>query len=193
MYSALRKSGAESGNFVVILGAGGGLGHLAVQFSARGMAHRVIGIDHSSKKDIVLESGAEHFIPVDGTDSIPDAVKALTNGLGAHSVLVLTANNSAYASTVELLRFGGSVVCVGIPEGDPVPITTAMPHLLVAKAAKIIGVAVGDRKEAIETLDFAARGVVKTHYRVEKLDKLTDVFQEMNAGTLKGRVVLDLS
>ena len=38
-----------------------------------------------------------------------------------------------------------------------------------------------------------ARGVVRTHFRVEKMDKLTDVFQEMSDGKLKGRVVLDLS
>lgn len=157
------------------------------------MGFRVIGVDHSSKKDIVLSSGAEHFIPVDGTDSIPDAVKSLTDGMGAHSVLVLTANNAAYAVTVELVRFGGTIVVVGIPEGDPVPIASALPALLVAKAAKIIGVAVGTRKDAIETLDFAARGVVKTHFRVEKLEKLNDVFKEMDAQTLKGRVVLDLS
>jgi propanol-preferring alcohol dehydrogenase len=38
-----------------------------------------------------------------------------------------------------------------------------------------------------------ARGVVETRFRVEKMDKLTDVFQEMFDGKLKGRVVLDLS
>lgn len=31
VYAALRKTNAESGNFVVIMGAGGGLGHLAVR------------------------------------------------------------------------------------------------------------------------------------------------------------------
>jgi propanol-preferring alcohol dehydrogenase len=193
VYSALRKSNAVAGNWVVLLGAGGGLGHLGVQFSARGIGHRVIGIDHSSKKDIVLESGAEHFIPVDGTDDIPAAVKQLTDGLGAHAVLVLTANNAAYASSLELLRFGGRVVCVGIPEGDPVPIKGALPGMMVAAGTSIVGSAVGDRKEAIETLEFAARGVVKTHYRLEKMDKLDSVFKEMDEGKLKGRVVLDLS
>lgn len=34
---------------------------------------------------------------------------------------------------------------------------------------------------------------MKTHYRVEKLDKLTEVFKEMDAQKLKGRVVIDLS
>ncbi|KAF2036077.1 GroES-like protein [Setomelanomma holmii] len=193
VYSALRKTNAESGNWVVISGAGGGLGHLAVQFSAKGIGHRVIGIDHSSKKDLVLESGAEHFIPVDGTSDMAEAVKALTNGLGAHAVVVCTANNAAYASSLDLLRFGGRVVCVGIPEGDAVPMKSASPGMIVGKALQAVGSAVGNRKEAIETMNFAARGIVKTHYRVEKMDKLTSVFEEMHKGELKGRVVLDLS
>ncbi|KAF2689119.1 GroES-like protein [Lentithecium fluviatile CBS 122367] len=193
VYSALRKCNAESGNYVVILGAGGGLGHLAVQFSSKAIGHRVIGIDHSSKKDIIMESGAEHFIPVDGTTDFVQAVKDLTDGLGTHAVLVMTANNAAYGMSVDLLRFGGRVVCVGIPEGEAVPIKSALPGIMVAKSLQIVGSAVGDRREALETLDFAARGIVKTHYRVEKMDKLAEVFTEMNAGTLKGRVVLDLS
>jgi propanol-preferring alcohol dehydrogenase len=82
---------------------------------------------------------------------------------------------------------------VGIPEGDVVPMKSASPGLMVGKALQVVGSAVGNRKEAIETMDFAARGIVKTHYRVEKMDKLTSVFEEMHKGELKGRVVLDLS
>jgi propanol-preferring alcohol dehydrogenase len=57
----------------------------------------------------------------------------------------------------------------------------------------VVGSAVGNRKEAIETLEMAARGVVKTHIKVEKMDKLNDVFHAMDEGKLQGRVVLDLS
>lgn len=195
VYAALRKSGAESGQWVVILGAGGGLGHLAVQFSARGIGHRVIGIDHSSKRDIVLESGAEHFVPVDGTPTGPDLVaevKKLTSGLGAHAVVVCTANNGAYGASLDMLRFRGRVVCVGIPEGEPVAIKSAHPSALVVKELQVVGSAVGDRRMAIEALEFAARGVVKTHYRLGRMEELTGVFEEMHEGRLKGRVVLDL-
>lgn len=41
-------------------------------------------------------------------------------------------------------------------------------------------------------MEFAARGIVKTHFREEKMEKLTSVFEEMHKGTLQGRVVLDL-
>lgn len=93
---------------------------------------------------------------------------------------------------MDLLRFGGTLVCVGLPEGDLKAISTAYPQVLVAKAQKIVGVAVGNRKEAIETLDLAARGVIKTHFRTEKMDKLTETFEQMHKGELNGRVVLDL-
>jgi alcohol dehydrogenase, propanol-preferring len=93
---------------------------------------------------------------------------------------------------MDLLRFGGTLVCVGVPEGDLKAIGTAYPQTLVAKAQKIVGVAVGTRKEAIETLDLAARGIIKSHFRTEKMDKLTEAFEQMHRGELNGRVVLDL-
>ncbi len=140
-----------------------------------------------------MESGAEHFIPVDGTDSLAEAVKAITGGHGAHAVIVCTSHQGAYDESINLLRFGGRLVCVGMPEGDVKPIASASPGLLVAKSIEIVGSAVGSRKQAIEAVEFAARGVVKTHYRVEKMDKLTDVFKAMHDQKLKGRVVIDLS
>ncbi|GME49296.1 alcohol dehydrogenase [Neofusicoccum parvum] len=173
--------------------AGGGLGHIAVQLGSRGMGYRVIGVDADAKEELVLSSGAEHFVPLSAGKAIPDKVKELTGGLGAHAVVVLTAANGAYAQAVDMLRFGGTLVAVGIPEGQPVAIAGAMPQTLVAKALKIVGVAVGDRREAIETMDFARRGIVKSHHRVEKMDALTAVFEEMEGGKLQGRVVLDLS
>jgi propanol-preferring alcohol dehydrogenase len=125
--------------------------------------------------------------------NVEEEVKKVTGGLGAQAAIVLTAANAAYAQALTLLKFGGTLVCVGIPEGELKPIATANPTVMVTKALTIRGVAVGDRKEAIEVLEMAERGIVKTHFRTEKMDALTKVFEEMDAGQLKGRVVLDLS
>lgn len=192
VYSALKKSGAQAGEWVVLLGAGGGLGHLAIQIASRGMGLRVIGIDAGSKKDLVMECGAEVFI--DHTQGkAEEEVKKATDGLGAQAVLVLTAANAAYAMGMQLLKFGGTLVVVGLPEGELKPIATAFPQFIVARAQRIVGVAVGNRKEAIETLQFAERGIVKTHFKTVKMNELTRVFEEMDRGELKGRMVLDLS
>jgi hypothetical protein len=37
----------------------------------------------------------------------------------------------------------------------------------------------------LEVLDMAARGIVKTHLKVRKLEELTDVFHEMSEGKSK--------
>lgn len=107
--------------------------------------------------------------------------------------VVVSASNPAYAQGLAILRFGGTLVCIGIPEGDLVPVAGADPSSLVFGEKKVIGSAVGNRRDAIECLEMASRGVVKTHYRTEPMSKLNDVFHEMHAGKLQGRVVLDLS
>ena len=184
---------------MVISGAGGGLGHLAVQIASKGMGIRVIGIDHGSKSELVLSCGAEHFVDItkfpkdDKGEAIGKHVHELTGGFGAHAVLVCTAANGAYAQAMDFLRFNGTLVAVGIPEHDPQAIAKAYPQTMIAKQLTITGSAVGNALDARETMEFAARGIVKAHVRIEKMDKLTDIFKEMEEGKLQGRVVLDLA
>jgi propanol-preferring alcohol dehydrogenase len=191
-YAALKRSNARGGSWVVIMGAGGGLGHIAIQLAKGAFAHRVIGVDMSSKRDFVLSTGAEAFVAVDESKNIPEDIKKLTGGLGAHSVLVMTASDAAYADSLNMLRFGGTLVCVGIPEGDRKPIQSANAQLITTTALKIVGIAVGNRQEAIECLEFASRGIVKTAVSIRGMDELTQVFEEMHDRKLQGRVVLQL-
>lgn len=211
-YAAIKKSGAYGGDWIVIMGAGedvayidtwfelliglahkgGGLGHIGVQIAARGFGIRVIGIDHPSKRDLVLASGAEHFIDHTSSKDLGADVKALTDGLGAQAVLVMTAANGAYASAMTLLRPTGTLVAIGIPEGELKPIGSAAPGPLIALEQRIVGSAIGTRKDAIETMQMAARGIVKTHFKLAKMEDLSSIFQEMEDGKIQGRVVLDL-
>lgn len=189
-YSALRKCKAKSGEWVAISGAGGGLGHLAVQIAAHAMAYRVIGIDHGSKEIFVKDCGAEVFIDMTNfsDEAIANEVKRVTGGLGASAVILCAGSNKAYGQALSMLSFGGVMVCVGMPEGQPVPISTACPGIIAAANAHIIGSTIGSQREAIEVLDFAARGIVKTRIRVEKIDKLEEVFRQMHDRTLEGRM-----
>ena len=199
VYSALRHSKAQSGQWVVITGAGGGLGHLAVQLASRSMGLQVVGIDHPSKKDLVIASGAHHFVDItefpkdDDGDAISERVKGLCDGLGAHAVIVCAASNIAYAQGLKLLRFNGHLVCVGIPEHTAAPIATANPGFLISNQLTISGTAVGNRQDALDVLDLAARGVLKTVIQVKKMAEMNEVFKSMHEGTLQGRVVVDLT
>lgn len=198
IHAALKRSNARPGQWIVIAGAGGGLGHLGVQLASRGMGLRVIGVDHPSKADIVLSSGAEHFVDItqfsknDQGAAISCHIISLAGGLGAHAVIVCTGSDQAYANALRFLRFNGTLVCVGIPEHGTQSIESASPGTIIGKQYNITGSAVGNRQDALEVLDFAARGIIKARVRIESMDSLATVFQEMKEGKLQGRVVLDL-
>lgn len=196
VYSALKKSQAKPGDWVVIAGAGGGLGHLGVQLGSRGMGLRIIGLDIGSKENFVKGCGAEVFIDItkcstgDQGKSASEMVMDATGGAGASAVIICSASNAAYAQGLGFLKFNGTLVCVGVP-GNPQPIENACPHIMVSKQLRIVGSTVGNRKDAIETLDMAKR-VVATPFQVVKPERIDRVFGEMRDGKLQGRVVLDL-
>lgn len=194
VYAALNRSKALPGQWVVISGVGG-LGHLACQLASRGMGLRVIAIDDGSKEALAIESGADHFIDFTklDRDEITSHVKAITDGMGAHAAVVCTAANSAYAQAMKLVRFNGTLVCVGMPEGEFVDIGGTAPNLMIVKHLTVTGSAVGNRSEAIRTLEFAERGIIRARHEIQKMENLTDIFERMKQGKLQGRVVLDLS
>ncbi|PVH76664.1 GroES-like protein [Cadophora sp. DSE1049] len=199
VYSGLLKSNTQPGDWIVISGAGGGLGHLAVQYASRVLGLRTIGIDHGSKRELVLECGAEEFIDFtqfggkDGEMKMEEAVKGRTKGgRGANAVMVVSAANKSYEQALRFLKPRGTLVCIGMPEGEAVPIQSAYPARITNQQFRIVGSAIGNRREAIEALDFAARGLVKCHIKIEKLENLSKVFEDMHAGKLQARVVVAL-
>ena len=160
----------------------------------------MIGIDQGSKEKLAKDCGAEVFIDLtkfgrdaEGAKGIAQAVKDATGGAGAQAVVVCTASNAAYAQALDFLKFNGTLMCVGVPEGTPEPIANADPAKMLVSQLNIRGSAVGNRKDAIEALQMAARGIVKMHFGTCKMGEVNDVFQKMDKGELQGRMVVDLS
>lgn len=85
-YTACKRSNVKPGQWIVLPGAGGGLGHFGVQY-AKAMGMRVIAIDGGdAKRDLCKKLGAEHFIDYTTTKDIPAEVMKLTQ-YGAHGKL----------------------------------------------------------------------------------------------------------
>ncbi|EGZ24481.1 hypothetical protein PHYSODRAFT_487842 [Phytophthora sojae] len=168
VYKALKQIGGSPGEYVVIPGAGGGLGHLACQY-ARAMGYKVDFIDFK-----------------DG--NVVDQVRAATGGRGAHATIVVAGTKDAYKDPLMFLRPRGTLVAVGVPKDTAV---VAPVEPLIPLEFRIVGSYVGSRQDAIEAIDMAADGQVKSSYTVEPLTNLPDVFDRMHAGKLSGRVVLD--
>src|SRR5699024_6165370 len=97
MSGALGKlTDVPKNDWVVIFGAGGGLGHVGVQIASRLDKFRVIAVDTgNTKRELSLKCGAERFVDFESED-VEAVVKELT-GEGAAAVLVVPGSEAAFA------------------------------------------------------------------------------------------------
>lgn len=117
VYAGLKRSGVQIGDWVVVSGAGGGLGHLAIQY-ARAMGARVVAIDAGSKESFCRELGADEFVDFakfkNDNGGLAQHIHRVTKG-GAKVALICAASGKAYSDAPQWLRFRGCVVALGIP------------------------------------------------------------------------------
>ncbi|PYI20504.1 hypothetical protein BO99DRAFT_421639 [Aspergillus violaceofuscus CBS 115571] len=176
---------ATRGDWVVVMGAGGGLGHLGIQIGKE-MGYRIIAVDSESKRDICMQSGAEAF--VDFSDDPTTKIQSLTDGIGAHAVIVVVGLEKAYEQSVGFLRPVGTLVCVGLPRPDyHLPIS---PLMCVDRGYRIVGSAVGTEDEMQALLRMAAAGKVVTHVTVFELEDINEVAGLLGRFEVEGRAVL---
>ena len=181
VYKGLKEMDCRPGDWVVVSGIGG-LGHMAVQY-ARAMGLRVVAVDIAdSKLQLAAELGAERCLRGDRAETL-----ARIEELGwARGVLVTAVSNQAFANGVAMLAPGGTMSLVGLPPGDfQLPIFDVVLH-----RKTIRGSIVGTRRDLAEALDFAARGLVKAHFRTDRLENINSIFDEMQKNTIDGRVVM---
>ncbi|KIJ37010.1 hypothetical protein M422DRAFT_232219 [Sphaerobolus stellatus SS14] len=189
VYRALLNSNAHIGDWIVIPGSGGGLGHLAVQYAVS-MGLRVLAIDTSEdKKNLSLKLGAEKFIDFKTSKNLVQDIRDATDGLGPLAAIVTAANPDAYAEAIDYLRPGGTLVAVGLPGGGKL---AADIFFTVFKSIKIVGSYVGNRQDAVEALQIASLGKVKTFLAKKPLSELAATYKGMEEGKVVGRVVLEI-
>jgi propanol-preferring alcohol dehydrogenase len=188
-YKALKKANLKPGQWVAVIGAGGGLGSFAVQY-ANAMGLRVIGIDSGSKKEMVLnELKAEKFVDFTSTKDIVSDILDLTNG-GAHGVLNFSVSEVAMNLGIKYVRALGTVVLVGMPAGA-VAQSNVYDH--IGKQFNLTASSVGGRQDTVEALDFFERGLIKSKIEVFPLSDLSKVYQLMEENKILGRIVVDTS
>lgn len=189
VYRAIKYSNAKIGDWIVLPGAGGGLGHMAVQYAVA-MGLRVVAVDTGAEKqELVTRLGAEKWVDFRETKDLVKDIIAATDGLGAHAAVVTAATGAAYAQAVDYLRMGGTLMVVGLPAKANL---SADIFFTVVKSISILGSYVGNRQDAREALDIAARGKVKCHYVMKPLSELGETYEALEQGKIAGRIVLNM-
>ena len=125
----------------------GAVGLLGVLAAKQLGAERIIAMSrHDARQNLALEFGATHIIAERGDAGVA-AVKDLTSGLGAHSVIEAVGTQESMMQAIHAIRPGGHVGYVGVTHdvalngmdlffshvhlhGGPAPVRRFLPDLI---------------------------------------------------------------
>lgn len=117
----------RQGKIAAVVG-GGAVGLCGVIAAKRLGAEQIIFLDrHADRITLAKEFGATDIVSERG-DAAIEQVLALTNGLGAHSVLECVGYEESTRTALSIARAGGAVGRVGVPQDETMPV--AMPTFL---------------------------------------------------------------
>ena len=164
-YKAVKESGVRPGQWIVCFGAGG-LGNLSVQYAKNVFGAQVIAVDLNEDKLLLAkDSGADVVINAKNVEDVVEEIKNTTGGAGAHVAVVTAVAKAAFNH---------------IPR-------------LVLDGIKVQGSLVGTRQDLAEAFEFGAQGRVKPVVQLRPVEDAQAIFDEMHAGLINGRMVLDFT
>jgi propanol-preferring alcohol dehydrogenase len=193
----------QPGDYVAIIGAGGGLGHVGVQIATI-KGYKVIAIDSGAEKEkLSREMGAVAFVDYMKQDTVK-AVQDLTDGEGAHGVICVAGSEKAYQQAPALARNSGVFVCVGLPPPtfmfpmSPIHIANRGMFEFVAgvfvytdnTGLVIRGSSTGTKAQMDELLQLALQGKITPKIEVYDFADSPKIIQELQRYEVTGRKVV---
>lgn len=165
---------------VLVLGASGGVGQLAVQLARRAGAH-VVGVCSTANVALVRSLGAHDVIDYKVTDALVEA-----GTLGPYQVIADCAGGYAYGACRKMLRAGGRHAMVAGDSGR------SMVQVLVPPftSRAVLGKPTAPRLRAV--MDAVAAGELQVAIaQTMPLEQAEEAHRISQAGRLTGKLVLE--
>jgi NADPH:quinone reductase-like Zn-dependent oxidoreductase len=185
-YHALKEASLKINEYLLVFGASGSTGMIAVQL-AKKMGAKVIAI---SKHDWVkyTEFGGADYV-INDYGKVVDQVKDITQGKMADVVLNslgIETWDSSYAS----IGINGRWVTFGTLSGPDIKLNL---QSLYTKQIKLVGSTGGTRRELQDIIDMAANKELKVKvWKKFKLDNVKEAIESLSANERDGRILLDI-
>ncbi|ABO59597.1 alcohol dehydrogenase (plasmid) [Burkholderia vietnamiensis] len=182
-FNALKKSGAEAGDTVAIVGIGG-LGHMALQY-ARRMGFRVVAIGRGDEiANEAMTLGAHVYIDANAED--PAA--RLTEMGGACAIVTTVGQADVIAKLLPGLAPQGRLILLGVGK-DPLPVSIGY---LVSGERGIAGSITGTPYENEKALNFSVLTGVRPMIETMPLEQASEAYRRMRSGDVRFRMVLTM-
>lgn len=177
------KGKLQAGQKVLINGAGGGAGTIAVQI-AKSLGAEVIGVDNGEKQDMMRSIGADRVIDYKREDFTQ-------NGERYDVILDLAAHRSVFECK-RALRPGGRYVSAGGATGPVLQSMLLGPLISMTGSKKVIFLMAQDREADLVLMTelVAAGEVVPIIDRRYPLSEVPEALEYMGEGHALGKVII---
>ncbi|WP_200931391.1 alcohol dehydrogenase catalytic domain-containing protein [Frankia sp. R43] len=179
-WHAAHMARVAPGRTVTVIGDGA-VGLSAVLASKRMGAERIILMGrHTDRTDLGREFGATDVVAARGEEGVA-AVLALTGGAGSHVVLEAVGHLPAYEQAYGVLRPGGTISRVGVPQYEQAPVGFGS---LFRKNATLNGGPAPVRAYIERALPDVLEGRIdpgRVFDRTVDLDHVADAYQAMDS------------
>lgn len=184
-YHALNEASIKLNEYLLIFGASGNTGMMAVQLGKK-MGAKVIAIS----RDISIKNDFGADFVISDYDKIAENVKEITHGKMA-DVVLNSLGVSTWDSSFASIGINGRWVSFGGLTGADVKLNV---QSLYRKQIKLIGSTGGTRSELRELIDIATNGGLKVKvWKKLKLDNVKEAMQGLFAKDRDGRILLEVT
>ena len=169
------------GTHAVVIGGGGGLGHIGIQSLKALTAADVIVVDRSEAAlDLAKKCGADHTVLANGGQVAK--VKEITGGAGCETVIDFVGEGGAIEDGIAMLRRAGTYYVIGYGGMVNVPAID-----MISQEINFVGNLVGTYNDLDELMTLTAQGRVALETRIYSLDAVNDAMDDLDHGKLHGR------
>ena len=180
-YHALKKAALKVNESLLVFGASGNTGVMAIQFANK-MGAKVIAV---SKDDWINDFGADYTI--NEYDKVVEKVKKITNGKMADIVLN-SLGIGTWESNFDSVGANGRLVTFGGLTGADVKLNV---QSLYSRQVKLIGSTGGTRNDFNEIIDMSKELKIRV-WKKFKLDEAKEALQALFAKERDGRIMLEI-
>ncbi|KAF2810526.1 GroES-like protein [Mytilinidion resinicola] len=185
------KAELKPGEWIGIVGSGGGLGHLAVQF-AKALGVKTVGIE---ARDVGIEltkkAGVDAVVDARiGNEKVVEEVKKITGSEGVGATVVLSDAKGAAALSCAITRMHGTVIQIAQPTEFSIPFQE-----LVFRDIRVKGSLICSVQEARDMLELVGKHKISANTNAfTGLKELPKLFELAESGKMKGKgiIIVDL-
>lgn len=187
VYRGVVLSGVKKGDWLAIVGSGGGLGHLGVQF-AKALGLKVIGVDARDEGlELTKKGGADIVVDARaGNEDVVKQVQKVTNNEGATATLNVSDSPKAMATACAITKMHGTVIQIAQPENVVIPYRE-----LIFRDIRVRGSLISSPNEARDMLNVVAEhGISVNTNAFQGLAEIEQLVELAHSGKMKGKGVI---